>query len=245
MRKWAFYNVSIAFIIAGLTPTALDITSVYAQQPPSISSDNLPPPPQHYSIPFGQPPSAQAISPDNLPSAPQQHYPIPFGQPPSGQASNFTFGPIASIQNNESGQPAWLIVGHWRGNLLSYNQTVTENNDENASSAAAAVFNANLRMIMLNGSGAHSHVITNFRLSDVSSDENGTMTYTGSSTIRLREAPIVDVPTVIKISGEIVSIFPDPSNVNDHFGSTPIYGVIEHGFENNTRGPSRPGPSMP
>jgi hypothetical protein len=59
------------------------------------------------------------------------------------------------------------------------------------------------------------------------------------------EAPVIDVPTTIKISGEIISIFPDPSNVNDHFGSTPIYGVIEHGSENNTRGPSRPGPSMP
>lgn len=220
MRKRLFYNVSIAFIIAGLlTPIALVTTSIYAQQPSSISPDNLPPPPQHY--------------------------PIPFGQRPSGQASNFTFGPVASIQNNESGQPAWLIVGHWRGNLLSFNQTATENNDENASSAAAALFNANLRMIMLNGSRAHSHVITNFRLSDVSSDENGTMTYTGSSTIRMPEAPIVDVPTTIKISGEIISIFPDPSNVNDHFGSTPIYGVIEHGSENNTRGPSPPGPSMP
>ena len=219
MRKQFFYNVSIVFIIAGLMPIALHITSVYAQQPPLISPDNLPPP--------------------------TQHYPIPFGQPPSGQASNFTFGPVASIQNNESGQPAWLIIGHWRGNLLSFNQTATENNDENASGAAASVFNANLRMIMLNGSGAHSHVITNFRLSDVSSDENGTMTYTGSSTIRLREAPIVDVPTTIKISGEIISIFPDPSNVNDHFGSTPIYGVIEHDSENNARGPSPPGPSMP
>jgi hypothetical protein len=100
-------------------------------------------------------------------------------------------------------------------------------------------------MIMLNGSGAHSHVITNFRLSDVSSDENGTMKYTGSSTIRLREAPIVDVPTIVKISGEIISILPDPSNVNNHFGSTPIYGVIEHVSENNTRGPSPPGPSTP
>src|SRR5215203_5370300 len=124
MRKQFFYNVSIVFIIAGLMPIALHITSVYAQQPPLISPDNLLPPPT-------------------------QHYPIPFGQ------------------------PAWLIIGHWRGNLLSFNQTATENNDENASGAAASVFNANLRMIMLNGSGAHSHVITNFRLSDVSSDENG------------------------------------------------------------------------
>jgi hypothetical protein len=219
MRKCFFYHVSIAFFIAGLTPIALNITSVYAQQqPPSFSPDDLPPHP-----------------------AP---YPIPFGQPPSNQSSNFTFGPVASIQNNGSGQPAWVIVGHWRGNLLSFNQTTIENNDENASGATAAVFSANLRMIMLNGSGAHTHVITNFRLSNVSSDENGTMTYNGNSTIRMPDAPIVDVPTTVKISGEIISIFPDPSSVNDHFGPTPIYGVIEQGSENNMRGSLSP-PQQP
>jgi len=222
MRKsFFFYYVSIPLIIAGLTPIALGITSVYAQPPPSFSPGNMPPPP---------PP-----------------YPIPFGQPPFGQGSNFTFGPIASIQNDESGQPAWIAVGHWRSNLLSFNQTTTtENKDDNASSvAAAAVFNANFRMIMLNGSGAHTHVITNFRLSNVSSDENGTMTYTGNSTIRLRDAPIVDVPTTIKISGEIISILPDPSKVNEHYGDTPIYGVIETGHDENMRQPPSHRPSFP
>jgi hypothetical protein len=223
MRKNFFYYVSAAIIIAGLMPIAFGITSIYAQPPPSFPPSNLPSPPPTF--------------------------PIPFGQPPSGQASNFAFGPIASIQNNESGQPAWLVVGHWRGNLLSFNQTTTttttENNDENASSIAAAVFNANLRMIMLNGSGAHTHVITNFELSNVSSDENGTMTYTGNSTISMPEAPIVDVPTTIKISGEIISIFPDPSKVNGHFGDTPIYGVIETGQDKNRRGPPPPGPPFP
>jgi len=89
-------------------------------------------------------------------------------------------------------------------------------------------------------------VITNFRLSNILSDENGTMTYIGNSTIGMPEAPIVGVLTTIKTSGEITSIFPEPSNVNDHFGPTPIYGVIEHGSEKNRRGPPPlPGPPMP
>ncbi len=162
----------------------------------------------------------------NLPYAPDNNqgppppFPIPYGQqPPFGQSSNFTFGPIASIQNNETGQPAWLVIGHWRSNLLSFNQTTTttDNSDGNSSSIEGAVFSANLRMIMLNGSGAHTHVITNFVLSNVSSNENGTMTNTGNSTISMPEAPIVDVPTTIKISGEIISIFPDPSRVEAAF----------------------------
>jgi hypothetical protein len=130
--------------------------------------------------------------------------------------------------------------------LLSFNETSTnaENNEGNASSpTAAALFNANLRMIRLNGSGAHTHVITNFVLSNVSSNENGTMTYVGNSTISMPDAPVVDVPTTIKISGEIISIFPDPSKVNQHFGNTPIYGAIFTGEDQRGPPPSGPSPS--
>lgn len=45
---------------------------------------------------------------------------------------------------------------------------------------------------------------------NISSNDNGTMTYTGSSTVSMPDAPIVDVPTTIKVSGEIINIFPDP-----------------------------------
>jgi hypothetical protein len=182
------------------------------------------------------------------PPGPPQRFPLPFGEPPFAQAGNFSFGPISSIQNNESGQPAWVVVGFWRGNLLSFNETTiatTENGDGNASSlAAAAVFNANLRMIMINGSGAHTHVITNFRLSNVSSNnENGTTTYTGNSTISLPEAAFEDVPTTIKVSGEIISIYPEPSSVDEHYGNTPIYGVILQ--EEDLRRPPRGPPPFP
>jgi hypothetical protein len=217
MRKSFLCSAFIAILFTGLTivPISLGVTPVYVQGSPIAPDNNQPPPPG------------------------PRPYPIPFGQPPFAQASNFTFGPIASIQNNESGQPAWLVVGFWRGNLLSFNETTTaENSDDNASSlAAAAVFNADFRMIMLNGSGEHTHVITNFRLSNVSSDENGTMTYNGNTTVSMPEAPIVDVPTTIKVSGEIISIFPEPSSVDGHFGDTPIYGAVANGPENHRRGP--------
>ena len=228
MRKSFLYSTYIAILFSALimVPISLGVSPVYAQGPP--------------------------IAPDNnegLPSGPPQRFPLPFDQqqPPFAQASNFSFGPIASIQNNESGQPAWVVLGFWRSNLLSFNETTTttntENSEGNASSlAAAAIFNANLRMIMLNGSGAHTHVITNFILSDVSSNENGTTTYTGNSTISMPDAPIVDVPTTIKVSGEVISIFPDPSKVNEHFGNSPIYGAVPTEEEGIGRPPRGPGP---
>jgi hypothetical protein len=49
------------------------------------------------------------------------------------------------------------------------------------------------------------------------------MTYTGRSTISRPDTPIVDVPTTIKVSGEIISIFPYPSSMDGHFGDTPLY----------------------
>jgi hypothetical protein len=219
MRKSMLCSAFIfAILVAGLTISiSLGETAVYAQQPlPQPSS--IP----QFPTPFGPGPFG----------------PGPFGPGPFGQRSNFTFGVIASIQNNQSGQPAWLVAGHWRGNLLSFNQTTNataQNGSNNASSLAAAVFNADMRMVMLNGSGGHTHVITNFRLSNVSSDRNGTVTYVGNSTISLRDGPVVGVPTTIKVSGEIISIFPDPSKVKEHFGNTPIYGLMERGPDHNMR----------
>lgn len=224
MSRSFLCSVFIAMLLTGLTilPIYLGITPVHAQQSPFAPDEN-----------------------NQGPRGPR--LPIPFGQElPFAPAGNFSFGPIASIQNNESGQPAWLAVGFWRGNLLSFNETTlatsttTENGSGNASSpAAAAIFNANFRMIALNGSQAHTHVITNFRLSNISSNENGTTTYTGNATISMREEAFADVPTVIKVTGGIISIFPEPSRVHEHYGNTPIYGAIveEEELRRQHRGP--------
>jgi hypothetical protein len=55
-------------------------------------------------------------------------------------------------------------------------------------------------MILLNGSAPHTHVMTNIRLSYLSSNENGTMTFTDSSTVSMSESTIADVSTTVKVS---------------------------------------------
>jgi hypothetical protein len=72
----------------------------------------------------------------------------------------------------------------------------------------------------------------------MSSNDNGTMTYAGRSTVSRPDAPIVDVPTTIKVSGGIISTFPHPSSVDGHFGDTPIYAATSIGRNNDNRGPS-------
>jgi len=222
MNKNIFFvscTTIVAIVFTGLMiiPISFGVTHVYAQQqeqPPSASADD-----HQRPYDYGRGP----------------RFPVPFDQPRSTQAGNFSFGPIASIQNNETGQPAWIVVGTWRGNLLSFNETTvtatptnatTQNNTNGNTTSSLAVFNADFRMVMLNGSAPHTHVTTNFILSNVSSNENGTRTYTGTSTVSLRESPLAGVPTTIKVSGEVISIFPDPSAVNQHFGNTPIYGAV-------------------
>lgn len=231
MSKNFFSGTTIvAIVFTGLmmiTPIFLGVSYVHAQQQQQEQSP---------SAPDDQRPPGYGRGP---------RFPVPFDQPPSTQGGNFSFGPIASIQNNETGQPAWVVVGFWRGNLLSFNETTaatgaanattTQNSDGNTSTLA--VFNADFRMIMLNGSAPHTHVITNFILSNVSSNENGTTTYTGNSTVSLPAGPLVGVTTTIKLSGEVISIFPNPSSVDGHFGDTPIYAAISNGHENNNRGP--------
>ena len=231
MSKNFFSGTTIvAIVFTGLmmiTPIFLGVSYVHAQQQQQEQSP---------SAPDDQRPPGYGRGP---------RFPVPFDQPPSTQGGNFSFGPIASIQNNETGQPAWVVVGFWRGNLLSFNETTaatgaanattTQNSDGNTSTLA--VFNADFRMIMLNGSAPHTHVITNFILSNVSSNENATTTYTGNSTVSLPAGPLVGVPTTIKLSGEVISIFPNPSSVDGHFGDTPIYAAISNGHENNNRGP--------
>jgi hypothetical protein len=64
------------------------------------------------------------------------------------------------------------------------------------------------------------------------------VTYTGSSTVSMPDAPIVDILTTIKVTGEIINIFPDPSSVDGHFDDPPIYAAISIGRHNDNRGPS-------
>lgn len=204
-----------------------------------------------FTTAYGQQQMQQQQQQQQLSVEPEEHHEhlrptLPFGLAFTN-AGNFSFGEIASIQNNESGQPAWILVGHWRGNLFSFNQTTsnynntnTSNNTTNATTTIPkVVFNADFRMIMLNGSAPHSHVITNFNASNISSYANGTKTFTGTSTISLREGPQTEIPTIIKISGQVISILPDPSRIHHHFGNTPIYGVLEE-HHRNERQESQP-----
>jgi hypothetical protein len=141
--------------------------------------------------------------------------------------ANHKWGMISSIQNNEQGQPAWIVAGHWMLEMASQNDTATPDTTGGISNIVG--FNAMLHMVMLNGSAMHSHEISNFtQVGDATfnGDTNST-TITGTATITMREGPVQDVQTTIEIAQDkVIAISPDPAALENHFGDTPIYGIV-------------------
>jgi hypothetical protein len=141
--------------------------------------------------------------------------------------ANHKFGMISSIQNDEQGQPAWIVAGHWMMEMASQNETTTSNATGGISNVRG--FNAILHMVMLNGSAMHNHEISNFtQVGDATfnADTNLT-TITGTATITMREGPVPNVQTTIEIAQDkVIAITPDPAALENHFGDTPIYGIV-------------------
>ena len=57
--------------------------------------------------------------------------------------------------------------------------------------------------------------------------DNSTMVYNGTTTVTMRDGPVHDVLVSAKVmEGNVLSIWLDPSRIDNHFGDTPIYGKI-------------------
>jgi hypothetical protein len=197
-------------LILGLTTTAINNSQslfdnnnsfmVYAQEPMGIPSDG-------FSM------------------APQQPQ----------EPGEYAAGTITSIQNDKNDIPSWLLSGAWNSALINIEKedskantipsnSIDTNTDNNL---PTAVFEANFDMIMLNGSSLHQHNIYNFTLSDISMTNDKNYTVNGTATISMKDTPVNDVPISIKVlNNNVISIWTDPSKINDHFGNTPIYGLI-------------------
>jgi hypothetical protein len=156
------------------------------------------------------------------------------------QPGLYAFGTIAGLQNDENGNPTWIVSGIWKGSLSLGNETQgVGGNQTNTTSAAAnatsttgglpnATFNSKFNMVMTNGSAVHDHEIYNFKLASMSNPNNTTSVFNGTATITMRQGPVENVPVSIKrIDNNVISIWADPTMINNHFGNTPIFGTIE------------------
>lgn len=143
----------------------------------------------------------------------------------------YASGTIASMQNDENGNPTWLVSGHWKASMTEDKYATGANATESAK------FNAAFDMVMTNGSAQHQHRIYNFTLTNMSmpdmtknmsTPDNSTMVFDGTATVTMRDGPVQDVPVTITVmQGNVISISVDPSMVNNHFGDTPLYGIVK------------------
>ena len=138
---------------------------------------------------------------------------------------SYAIGTIASLQNDENGNPIWIVSGLYKGSLTMNNKT-----QEGAATGSLpnATLNAKFNMVMTNGSAMHDHEVYNFTLTEMSMPNNSTTVFNGTATITMREGPVPDVPLSVKaMENNAVSIWVDPTKVQNHFGNTPIFGTIE------------------
>ena len=134
----------------------------------------------------------------------------------------YASGTISSIQNDENGNPSWLVSGDWRASMTNGEYETVANATESAQ------FSAVFDMVLTNGSAQHQHKISNFTLTNMSIPDNNTMVFDGTVTVTMRGGPVHDVPVTITVmQGNAVSISLEPSMVNNHFGDTPIFGVVK------------------
>lgn len=159
------------------------------------------------------------------------------------QPGVYAFGTIASLQNDENGNPTWIVSGHWKGSLSMDNKTQGGEDNQttgtatttsaNASATATgnlpnATFNSKFNMVMTNGTALHDHEIYDFRLTDMAMPNNSTMIYNGTATVTMRQGPVPNVPISVKsMESNVISIWADPTKINNHFGNTPLFGTIE------------------
>ena len=138
---------------------------------------------------------------------------------------SYAFGTIASLQNDENGNPIWIVSGLYKASLSMNNKT----QDEAATgSLPNATLNSKFNMVMTNGSAMHDHEIYDFTLTDMSMPNNSTTVFNGTATITMRQGPVPNVPVSIKaMDNNAVSIWIDPTKIQNHFGNIPIFGTIE------------------
>ncbi|HZA62357.1 MAG TPA: hypothetical protein VE573_05755 [Nitrososphaeraceae archaeon] len=156
-----------------------------------------------------------------------QSYPV-TAFPQQYRGENQIFGVISSLQNDESGQPAWIVTGPWTTTLLSDSSANASQPMGNATGPfGGSPFNTQVQMVRLDGTAGHTHTITNFVLANVSQSNNMTKVFNGTSTASMREGPVTDIPTTIRIMGDkVISIWLDPSRIENHYGNTPLYGLV-------------------
>jgi hypothetical protein len=144
-----------------------------------------------------------------------------IGEPlPDPLAVNATMlrGEIGSIQSAHEQIFSWSTAGDW---MMQLDGPLIGRAEPQVQS-----FNATIHMIRLDGNVLHEHEISNFTQHSVSHTGDAVTTLNGTFSVTMREGIVPDVPGYIQFTGDLVSIWLDPTSLDNHFGPTPIQGMV-------------------
>lgn len=125
-------------------------------------------------------------------------------------------GPIASVQLGANGQPDWIQSGIWVMRIFS-------SNPQNPNVQLIARF----EMVKPDGTSAHQHAISDFKVTNMTQEGNSTNVLKGTATVTMKNNPVTGVPVTVKVfNNAVIGIWIGPDKVDSHFGTGPIYGTF-------------------
>ena len=139
---------------------------------------------------------------------------------PDPLATNATMlnGEIGSIQGAQQQLFAWSTAGDW---MMQLDGPLIGRAEPQVQS-----FNATIHMVRLDGNVLHEHEISNFTQHSVSHTGDAITTFNGTFSVSMREGIVNDVPGYIQFTGDLVNIWLNPTVLENHFGTTPIQGMV-------------------
>jgi hypothetical protein len=139
-------------------------------------------------------------------------------------------GNIASLQDNETGKPLWILSGVWTMNINNTMQSKQSQVDQASfNKTTSVIFHASFAMVnIIDGIEKHTYKISNFKIAGDGPINNAvSSTFNGTATITTDKDLIKNIPITVKImKGRAISIWLPPKKGNDQFWNGPIYGDV-------------------
>lgn len=135
-------------------------------------------------------------------------------------SNNTLSGVIASLQADQAAAPTWITAGHW---------TLQSDGDlfDNSTQANVTDFRATVQMVLVtNGTATHEHEISNFTQTNVTHSGQNATTINGTFSLTLQGEPHDNVHGFITLQNSKIEIWVNPVQSDNHFGITPMYGII-------------------
>jgi hypothetical protein len=131
-------------------------------------------------------------------------------------------GNIISLQNNESGLPAWIVSGRWKM-IDAPGSNLTAN----------TLFSANLTTVSIYGTDENKYRLSEFKISDSNLKNRTatirgliTMTTLGEKTSRSVNPTVTEIPITLKIFNVRTIMIKIDQRIKTNISNYPIFGTV-------------------